>query len=85
MNRNFRCPECGRALAEHQVCHGDTVRVVPEWIDNMLEPRPYVAANLLAALDLVTDTGDWHGQLRQWCEAHLATSVQPNPGLGVKS
>jgi hypothetical protein len=37
--------------------------------DDYLEPRQYVAANLRDALSLVPDTGDWHGQLRHWCDA----------------
>lgn len=38
------------------------------WI--MDQRREYVAANLRAALALVPDTGDWHGELRGWCDAH---------------
>jgi hypothetical protein len=40
---------------------------------------PYLAANLLQALTLVPDTGDWHGEMRLWAERHLDESVPPNP------
>lgn len=33
---------------------------------------PYEAVNLLEALKVVKDTGDWHGQLRFRCEQVLA-------------
>ena len=33
-----------------------------------LFPTDYIAANLFEALKIVPDTGDWHGQLRAWCE-----------------
>jgi hypothetical protein len=32
---------------------------------------PYEAVNLLEALKLVPDTGDWHGQLRFRCQQVL--------------
>ena len=37
----------------------------------------YQAANLLAALPLVPDTGDWHGELRLKCEAILRDMDRP--------
>lgn len=49
-------------------------------LDGYLEPRDYVAANLFAALALVPDTGDWHGQLRHWCEAHRKDVTPNDPG-----
>lgn len=40
---------------------------------------PYHAANLLEALALVPDTGDWHGSLRIACQMVLADQPQaPN-------
>lgn len=39
--------------------------------------RQYMAANLLDALEQVPDTGDWHGALRIWCEAHRGEAT-PN-------
>lgn len=48
-----------------------------EWAEAYLNPRPYVAANLEAALKLVPDTGDWHGQLRLWA-AHFKGDAKPN-------
>lgn len=48
-----------------------------EWAEAYLQPREYVAANLEAALALVPDTGDWHGQLRLWA-AHFKRDAKPN-------
>lgn len=58
----------------------------PEWIDrdaaflgDEKHPswRAYVAANLREALELVPDTGDWHGALRQWCAENVG-DLKPN-------
>lgn len=48
--------------------------------DEAWQPRPYVAANLKAALAAIPDTGDWHGQLRYWCERELdGLDTPPRP------
>ena len=70
-------PTCGQ--------RGQTVRYVrldrvatflgdpahPSWAD-------YVATNLLDALSLVPDTGDWHGALRTWCQQNATGNLKPN-------
>ena len=56
----------------------DTVPVVTN-IDECLEPRDYVAANLKEALIYVHNTGDWYGQLMNWCNFHLeGKDIKPN-------
>jgi hypothetical protein len=64
------CPGC---TPENCACAAAKLAQQEPWgnIDNAWEPRGYVAANLLEALKLVKDTGDWHGQLKAWCEYHL--------------
>lgn len=56
--------------------------------DVWLEPRPYVAANLLALLDALRphgfDTGDWFGQLRGWAMANGADDATPNADYADK-
>lgn len=62
------CPRCG-----HQREHtfGD---------EQHPDTDAYVAANLRAALDLIPDTGDWHGLLRGWCDRN-DRGIAPNDGL----
>ena len=43
---------------------------------------PYQAANLLEALKLVPDTGDWYGELRLKCEAILM--MEPHAPLPLR-
>lgn len=37
----------------------------------------YVATNLLDALEQVPNTGDWHGEVRLWCEANKTGKLKP--------
>lgn len=53
---------------------------LPDQIVQGLSPLEYVAANLEAALALVPDTGDWHGQLRHWC-ARWKGDCKPNQSV----
>lgn len=89
----YTCPVCNRKWQdadERPSYKGAAVipRSPQENYDHMIlgdeahpSTRDYVATNLLAALDLVPDTGDWHGQVRLWCEANRSGKLQANPGL----
>lgn len=59
------CPTCGAALR-----NGERVR--GSYWNPEVPLDAYEAVNLLEALKLVPQTGDWHGQLRFRCEAVLA-------------
>lgn len=41
--------------------------------------RDYVATNLLAHIDKMPNTGDWHGQLKSWAQANTSGNLVPNP------
>lgn len=43
------------------------------------QTRDYVATNLLAHIDKMPNTGDWHGQLEQWAKANSTGQLTANP------
>lgn len=43
------------------------------------DTRDYVATNLLANVDRMPNTGDWHGQLKRWAEANTTGKLSAIP------
>lgn len=60
------CPTCGAPCYANQMGYQ---RVRGGMWNPEVPLNAYEAHNLLEALKLVPDTGDWHGQLRARCEA----------------
>jgi hypothetical protein len=56
------------------------VRVHSPWNPDEQHPdyKDYVATNLLDALTLVPNTGDWYNDLKSWCERHSTGRLKAN-------
>lgn len=48
------------------------------------DTRDYVATNLLEHVDKMPNTGDWHGQLRQWARENSTGKLKPNSGMSAQ-
>lgn len=65
------CEFCWRDIAQ------DLESVCKHQKEPWVTSKEYIAANLLEALKFCPNTGDWHAELKYWCEQNKGT-CQPN-------
>lgn len=86
--RKLMCSEGGRQIVAKEIVEPFGYAMVPLDSSKSISPfsynsgspawQDYLATNLLDALTLVPDTGDWHGALRSWCEQTMSGTLTPN-------
>lgn len=78
------CPNAGKIWARSYV-ECVPLESVAAFVGDAQHPdwSAYIAANLAAALDVLKDTGDWHGALRSWCDQNEA-GLPPCPMIPVE-